>query len=222
MSLGVPFRPDKLGPPTLYEAVGRCDATAQDGGRVPELAIIYTTREGQTAKVAEHIANRLRGADGNAVQVFSVEMAPHRIAHFDAIAIGGSIHFGHYEADLVEFVKQHRDELTARRSAFFSVSGSAGSDVEPYASESAGYASEFVDATGWNPDVVGIFAGAIKYTQYGFIKKRVMRRIAQREGEPTDMSRDHELTDWADVDAFADDILAHLTPAPPEPTEVAR
>lgn len=176
------------------------------------LAVIYTTREGHTTKVAEHIAARLRDADGHTVEVFSVDAAPHRIAEFDAIAIGGSVHFGHYESDLVEFVKRHRDELTARPSAFFSVSGSAGSEVEPYASESAGYASEFIDITGWNPDVVGIFAGAIKYTRYGFIKKRVMRRIAKREGEPTDMSRDHELTDWDDVDAFADDVLVHLTP----------
>ena len=180
---------------------------------MPEFAIIYTTREGQTAKVAERIAERLRVADSNLVQVFTLAEAPRSIAGFDAIAIGGSVHFGRYEKDLVAFVKQHGNELAARPSAFFSVSGSAGSDIEPYASESAGYASEFVDATGWNPDVVGIFAGAIKYTRYGFIKKRVMRHIARREGEPTDMSRDHELTDWDDVDAFADDILRHLAPA---------
>ena len=178
------------------------------------LAVIYSTREGHSAKVAEYVGERLRRSDHHEVTMFTLAAAPRSVAEYDAIVIGGSVHFGRYERDLVEFARQHSRELTALPSAFFSVSGSAGSDVEPYASESAGYVADFIDATGWNPDVVGIFAGAIKYTQYGFIKKRVMRRIARREGEPTDTSRDHELTDWADVDAFTDDVLAHLAPAP--------
>ncbi|MDA1146323.1 MAG: protoporphyrinogen oxidase [Chloroflexi bacterium] len=186
-----------------------------------EFAIIYTTREGQTARVAHHIADRLRADREAIVHVFSMDEAPVSLRDFDAIAIGGSVHFGHHESQLMAYVRQHRDELTARPSAFFSVSGAAGSEIEPYAGQAADYASEFMDQTGWSPDVVGVFAGAIKYTQYGFIKKRVMRRIARKEGEPTDMSRDHELTDWADVDAFADDVRAHLAPAP-APSEVSQ
>lgn len=178
-----------------------------------EFAIVYTTREGQTARVAHHIADQLR-ADGSAVvHVFSMDEAPYRLRDFDAIAIGGSVHFGHHESELMEYVRKHRDELTARPSAFFSVSGSAGSELDQFANQASDYATEFIDQTGWNPDVVGIFAGAIKYTQYGFIKKRVMRHIARKEGEPTDMSEDHELTDWTDVDAFAADLAAHLIPA---------
>ena len=183
---------------------------------MPEFAIVYTTREGQTARVAQHIADRLRTRADVTAHVFSTEEAPQRLADFDAIAVGGSVHFGKHESDLLDYVRKHRDELTARPSAFFSVSGAAGSEVESYAGQASDYANEFIDQTGWNPDVVGIFAGAIKYTQYGFIKKRIMRHIAKKEGEPTDTSRDHELTDWADVDAFADDLLAHLAPIPSE------
>jgi menaquinone-dependent protoporphyrinogen oxidase len=31
-----------------------------------------------------------------------------------------------------------------------------------------------------------------------------MKRIARAEGGPTDTSRDHELTNWEDVDEFAE------------------
>jgi menaquinone-dependent protoporphyrinogen oxidase len=187
-----------------------------------EFAIIYTTREGQTARVAQYVADRLRSQFDANVHVLSTEEAPYRLADFDAIVVGGSVHFGKHDSALMEYVRKHRDELTARPSAFFSVSGSAGSDLEQYAGQASDYAAEFIDQTGWHPDLVGIFAGAIKYTQYGFIKKRIMRRIAKQEGQPTDMSRDHELTDWADVDAFADDILAHLAPVPPATFEATR
>jgi menaquinone-dependent protoporphyrinogen oxidase len=34
-----------------------------------------------------------------------------------------------------------------------------------------------------------------------------LRRIARKEGGPTDTSRDHELTDWAAVAALAADVM---------------
>lgn len=185
-----------------------------------ELAVVYTTREGQAEKVACYIADRLRTPPA-AVQVFSTDEAPNRLAHFDAIVVGGSVHFGHHGSDLMEFVRLHLKELAAQPSAFFSVSAVAGSARGQYAAQATDYATEFVDQTGWHPDLVGIFAGAIKYTRYGFIKKRVMRQIAERGGESTDVSRDHELTDWGDVDAFADDILIHLARVTAAPNAVA-
>ena len=51
------------------------------------------------------------------------------------------------------------------------------------------------------------FAGAIKYTQYGFITRWIMRRIAKKEGGDTDTSRDHEYTDWVQVTRFAEKFL---------------
>ena len=46
-------------------------------------------------------------------------------------------------------------------------------------------------------------AGALAYTRYGFLTRFFMRRIAKKEGGPTDTSRDHELTDWGMVARFA-------------------
>jgi menaquinone-dependent protoporphyrinogen oxidase len=47
------------------------------------------------------------------------------------------------------------------------------------------------------------FAGKLAYTQYGVLTRWLMRRIAAREGGPTDTSRDHDLTDWVAVRDFA-------------------
>ena len=43
---------------------------------------------------------------------------------------------------------------------------------------------KFEEETGWRPAHVGLFAGALLYTHYGFIKKHVMKKIAERQGLP--------------------------------------
>ncbi len=46
-------------------------------------------------------------------------------------------------------------------------------------------------------------AGALRYSQYGLLKRVVMRRIAGKESGDTDTSRDYEYTNWDDVAMFA-------------------
>jgi menaquinone-dependent protoporphyrinogen oxidase len=53
-------------------------------------------------------------------------------------------------------------------------------------------------------------AGRLAYTQYGLLKRFVMRRIALKAGGPTDTSRDHEMTDWEQVRAVAADVVCNL------------
>jgi menaquinone-dependent protoporphyrinogen oxidase len=45
-------------------------------------------------------------------------------------------------------------------------------------------------------------AGALKYTQYDFFKRLIMKMIAKREGQTTDTSKDYEYTDWNAVKKF--------------------
>jgi menaquinone-dependent protoporphyrinogen oxidase len=61
----------------------------------------------------------------------------------------------------------------------------------------------FVKDTGWTPTVTKSVAGALMYTRYNWIKRFVMKRIAQKAGGDTDTSRDYEYTDWNDLRAFA-------------------
>jgi menaquinone-dependent protoporphyrinogen oxidase len=69
------------------------------------------------------------------------------------------------------------------------------------------YVTEFEQATGWQPAKVGIFAGALLYRQYNFVKRFMMRKISGSHGGETDTSRDWEYTDWDAVTRFAEDYL---------------
>jgi menaquinone-dependent protoporphyrinogen oxidase len=63
-----------------------------------------------------------------------------------------------------------------------------------------------------HPDMTATIAGALKYSRYGFFKKRIMRNIVKKSGgKELDMSRDYEYTDWQQVDRFANDFLASIS-----------
>jgi menaquinone-dependent protoporphyrinogen oxidase len=51
------------------------------------------------------------------------------------------------------------------------------------------------------------------YTKYSLLLRLLLKYIAHRAGGPTDTSRDHEFTDWIQVERFATDFAAGL----PEP-----
>ncbi len=62
-------------------------------------------------------------------------------------------------------------------------------------------------------DRVGFFDGALRYSEYGFLKRLLMKQIAKRtisEMPEADASGDIEFTDWAEVEAFAGDVAAFV------------
>jgi len=75
-------------------------------------------------------------------------------------------------------------------------------------------ARQFLDHVGWSAGTVACVPGRLAYTQYGFLTRFIMRRIAAKSGGPTDTSRDFELTNWDQVRGLARDLAARLaTPA---------
>ena len=88
-------------------------------------------------------------------------------------------------------------------SAFFSVSASAASAEPRGPAEARTAMQRFLTETRWDPDMMTTIAGAMAYTKYPLLLRWVLREISRRAGGPTDMSKDHELTDWAQVAEFA-------------------
>lgn len=170
-----------------------------------KIYIAYATSEGQTAKVAQYIADAIRAHDHEA-DVVNIKESPVGVPDgYDGVIVGSSIHMGKHDKAASEFVQQNSDGLQQAPSAFFSVSLAAHGDAE----EAAGYVSEFEQETGWHPAQVAFFGGALLYTQYGFVKRRVMKKIAS--GKPgdlgTDTSRDYVYTEWDGVKRFAEHFL---------------
>ena len=177
-----------------------------------KILVLYATMEGQTAKIAERIAEVLRNK-GHQVTTQSAEHLPARfnIDAFEAAVIGGSIHMGRYPGYLKKFTSQHYNWLNDVPSAFFTVCMGINSREEKSQKEASAYGERFIKETKWQPALTATFAGAVKYTQYNFITRFIMKMISRHEGGSTDTSQDHEYTDWEAVTRFAEQFDKTLT-----------
>jgi menaquinone-dependent protoporphyrinogen oxidase len=183
--------------------------------------VLFATREGQTARIAERIAADLRGwqIDVDVYDVRTHASAPDW-TRYSTAWVAASVHVGHHERELIEFVRRHRRELDRLDGVFVSVTLSEAGAEDPRATadkraRSAGDATRmietFVEETGWRPSRSLPVAGALAYTRYNFLVRFVMKRIARAQGGPTDTSRDHDLTNWSRLDQFVDGIVRSQT-----------
>jgi menaquinone-dependent protoporphyrinogen oxidase len=178
---------------------------------VTKIYVPYGTTEGQTAKIAEYIADVIQG-HGHEAHTADIKRSGDAIPDgCDAVIVGASIHMGKHDAHVGDFVRKNLAALERLPSAFFSVSLAAYGDT----AEAESYVEEFEQDTGWRPATVALFGGALLYTEYGFLKRHVMKKIARdKPGNlGTDTSRDYVYTEWDGVRRFAEDFLAERLPA---------
>lgn len=177
-----------------------------------KILILFATMEGQTAKIAERLTEILRNK-GHQVTTQSAEHLPAKfnLDAFEAAVIGGSIHMGHYPGYLKKFIRQQCDWLNNSPSAFFTVCMAINSQQEKSRLEATAYSENFFSQTAWHPILNATFAGAVKYTQYNFVTRFIMKMISRHEGGNTDTSRDHEYTDWGAVTHFAEQFEKKIT-----------
>jgi menaquinone-dependent protoporphyrinogen oxidase len=174
------------------------------------ILIAFGTSEGHTASIAEFMADVIR-ENGFDVDTVDLSARSPKLEGYDAVIIGASVHVGKHASSVRRFVKRHREALERLPSAFFSVSLAAQDDTLTGRREVQRYTREFVEQTGWQPGRVSVFAGALLYTHYGFLKRWMMRKIASDRGSPDlDTSRDYVYTDWRSVRRFAESFLMTL------------
>jgi menaquinone-dependent protoporphyrinogen oxidase len=175
------------------------------------ILVLYGTTEGQTRKIARFIADRLAARGHVTMLIDAAETEPGFDLHaFDAAVVAASLHAGHYQSAVTNFARRHHATLNAMPTAFVSVSLSAASDDPDDLDGLARCVADFEHHTQWAPREVHHAAGAFRFSQYDFLKRWAMKYIAYRKGQPTDTSKDYELTDWDALGAFVDGFAAKL------------
>ena len=172
----------------------------------PRILLCYHSKEGQTAKVARRIAEVLRARGCEVVSALAEDDPA--ASGFDGVVMGDSIHAGQHSREMHDWVRQHAEYLRLRPVALFQVSLTSAGDDEASVALAVQMVHDLIDGPNIEPDVVGMFAGALVYTKYGWLKRTVMRRIAAGQGADTDTKIDHEYTDWDAVEHFAADAAA--------------
>lgn len=179
------------------------------------LLVLHAGKYGQTRKVAERIAERLREA-GATVETADVRAAPPTdIDRYDGLVIGGAVHAGNHLRALERWMRSHATAIGARPTAVFSVSLSASDVGGPGHGDATKHLDELLTRTGVEAQRRTVIAGALAYRSYGPLICWMMRRLARRKGLPQDTSADVELTDWDAVERFADLLVETFALAAP-------
>ena len=177
----------------------------------PEILVIYATSEGQTAKIAAHMAETLRGQGLAVTLVNAGAKRPVNPANYAAVIVAASVHARKFQKSVRDWARLHRQALASRPCAFVGVCLAVLSKSPGANQEIQTVLDGFIRDTGWTPAETKIVAGALPYTKYGWFTRWIMRRIVAKNGGDTDTGRDYEYTDWDDLRAFATRFAAQLT-----------
>jgi menaquinone-dependent protoporphyrinogen oxidase len=173
------------------------------------ILVTFATHEGQTERIAARIADDLVERRFR-VEVVEVGDAP-APGGYEAVVIGSPIRYERHGRAIARYLRRHHSELDAIPFALFQLSMTSTHSDDEHTTKAQQLVDTFLERTGVHPDLIGTFAGALRYSQYGWVTARVMRSIARREGNDTDTSHDHEYTDWEQVDRFATDVSGLVT-----------
>jgi len=176
-----------------------------------KILLLYGTTEGQTRKIAEFVAKRLRDIGDTVTLVDAtgdttlVDLRAH-----DAAIVAASLHAGQYQSAVAHFVRANHAWLNMMPSAFISVSlSAAGTDPEDLKGI-ADCADRFKADTNWTTPPVHQVAGAFRFTEYDFFKRWVLKLIAWEKGVKIEPGKDVELTNWDALAATVDAMRARF------------
>ena len=168
--------------------------------------LLYASVYGHTHRIGEHMRKVLERA-GESVEIASLNEPPPNPANYDRIIIGASIRNGKHNPRVHAFIREHRDVLDERPSAFFSVNLVARKPAKN-TPETNPYVRKFMEQSPWKPDLVGVFAGDLDYGKYGFFDRNMIRFIMWLTHGPTNPDAKEVFTDWNEVERFAERFIA--------------
>ena len=166
--------------------------------------IIYSTTDGQTRKICERIMNASDNRDS--LKIFPIEdVKKEDLSIYDNIIIGASIRYGKHNSNVYSFIKENKNILENKNTAFFTVNVVA-RKLDKNHPDTNPYMKKFLKITGWTPNRLAVFAGKIDYPKYKFFDKQIIRFIMYVTKGPTDISKVYEFTEWDRIDEFAKDL----------------
>lgn len=162
--------------------------------------ILYLSHDGQTKKIAHFLAEQIANS-----QVADLTQSAVNLADFDRIVIGASIRYGHFNKQLYQFIKKQTALLNDKNTAFFGVNLTArkeGKDTP----ETNIYIRKFLQRISWQPKLVAVFAGALRYPHYHWFDRIMIQFIMKLTKGETDSTKEIEYTNWNKVKEFAEFI----------------
>lgn len=173
------------------------------------MQIFYASRDGQSRKIATHVAGRLaaRGITATPVDLATAQPSAADLARAPLVVAIMSIRYGKHLAEGLRFVETFKGLAAPPPLVLASVNLTARKPGKDTAEGNA-YLRKLIARNGLKPALAAAFAGRLDYPRYGFFDRHIIRFIMLITGGPTDPRTVVEYTPWDRVDAFANDIAA--------------
>ena len=104
-----------------------------------------------------------------------------------------------------EFVRENKDELAKKKTAFFSLNLTA-RKPEKASPETNPYIVKFLKKVDWNPNLKSVFAGRLDYPSLNCPNRLAILLIMAITNGPKDLSKVHDFTNWSKVDEMIESI----------------
>ncbi len=181
------------------------------------MEFFYASRDGQSRKIATHIADRLaeRGIVARPVDLAEGQPEPAQLAQAPLVVAVLAVRYGRHLPEAVAFIDTFRKLKNPPPLALASVNLTARKPGKDTAEGSA-YLRKLISGNGLKPVLATAFAGRLNYPSYGFLDRHIIRFIMLLTGGPTDLTTVVEYTDWNKVDAFAEQIAKLCEPVATE------
>ena len=85
-----------------------------------KLLILYSTVDGHAKHICEYAQDKLKGDKDIIIASLDDDPAPD-LSGFDEILLGASVRYGFHRKNVYEFVRENKDELDKKKTAFFSL-----------------------------------------------------------------------------------------------------
>lgn len=155
-----------------------------------KVLVVYGTKSGCTAGVAERIGSALAAA-GLAADVLPAENKPDP-AGYDGVIVGSGIRVGQWHSAVKEWVAENADALKVRPTALYTVCLTLVSEPDKL-DEVRAYTEPMLAESGIEPVDIGLFGGWFEPKQFSFVERTVLKAMKAPQG-------DHR--DWDAIDAW--------------------
>ncbi len=173
-----------------------------------KILIVYSSTDGQTRKICRYAMDRLANQDANVELLPAADAEGIDLSRFQGVILAASVHAGHYQRALTDFVAQNAEVLNDMHTMFLSVSlAASGHNAEDWRGLDD-IAKDFFEVTGVRPTRTVHVAGAYTPSCYDIFRRFIMRRIIIARDPETNPDVDVEYTDWAALDEILDDWTA--------------
>jgi menaquinone-dependent protoporphyrinogen oxidase len=177
-----------------------------------KVLLLYSTRDGHALKIAETIATIF---DSKALDYDFLNLDIPLSVHpdqYQAVLIVAAIRYGRFSQSVLKFARTYQNFLNNKPTGFLGVCLIA-RKLKKRLPQHNIYLRKFLSRTQWRPMLCEAIAGALKYPQYRWWDRQLIRLIMSITGGETNTKREIVYTDWDQVKRLTDTFLVRTQKA---------